>query len=144
MRHVHRRWDPWNDLDQLQREMNRLFSAWQPGAAGDAEYPAINLYQNQDSLLLTAELPGLDPEQLDLTVTSDRVTLRSTQRSPKEENGSAWHRRERPDGTFSRTITLPVEVDPQRVEATCEKGVLTLKLPRPEEHKPRKITIQSR
>jgi HSP20 family protein len=142
MRAVQRRWDPWRDFEQLQREMNRLLGQWQPRGTRQAEFPAVNLWRSQDSVLLTAELPGLDAEKLDLTVSGDQVTLRGTHEAEESHDGDSWQRRERPRGAFVRTISLPFEVDSQSAEASYDKGILTVKLQRPEEQKPRKVAVR--
>lgn len=143
MRQVTRHWDPFREIDQLQREMNRLFANRLPANGfRRAEYPPVNLWHNAEGLVLTAELAGLDPEKLDVTVTSNTVTLRGTPEVQELGEGESWYRRERPVKPFARTVELPFEVNPQRAEATYEKGVLTLRLPRPEEQKPRKVTVK--
>jgi HSP20 family protein len=129
-------------LDQLRREVNRVFSDWPRLTFGaETEYPAINAWHNENSLKLAAEVPGLDPQALDLTVTANSVTLRGEHQAETLAEGATYYRRERPSKSFSRTIELPFEVDPQQAQASYEHGVLTLTLQRPEEQKPRKITV---
>lgn len=142
MRHTFSHWDPWRELNQLQTEMNRLFSGFaRPGSRREV-FPAVNLYQNAESVVLTAELPGLDPDNLEITVAGRAVTLRGRHPQRELQDGETWLRQERPTGEFARTVELPCEVEPDRAEAGYERGVLVLKLFRPEEHKPKKVTIR--
>ena len=137
-------WDPWRELDQLRGEVNRLFTDWRrPVLRRAAEFPAVNVWQNDQSLLLTAEVPGVNPEELDITVSGSSVTLSGRRSNQPAGDGQNFHRRERWTEPFSRTIELPVEVDTQTTEATYERGVLTLKLQRPKEQQPKKITVKS-
>jgi len=137
-------WDPWREMSQLQHEMNRLFSgARVSNGIGQREFPPVNLYVNDQDLLLTLELAGIDPAKVDITVTGDTVVIsseRPVEQSKAEEN---FHRRERPVGQFKRELQLPFEVDPSKTEASYAKGVLSVRLTRPESLKPRKITVKS-
>jgi HSP20 family protein len=140
---VARHWDPLRDLEQLRNEVNRLFAGRGPSLPVLAEYPAINLWRSEHGLALTAELPGVSPDDLDITVTADTVTLRGKASTEQLADGQEHHRRERVAEAFARTVELPFAVDPQRAEASYERGVLVLKLQRPEEHKPKKVSIKS-
>lgn len=138
-----RTWNPLRELSQLQQEFNRVVSGiGTPFANASREYPAVNVHTSENSLLLTAELPGLDPEKLDINVTRDSVTLRGERPAEELAADETYHRRERGSGTFSRTITLPCEVDPSATEATYDRGVLKLRLSRPEEQKPHKVQVK--
>jgi len=136
------RMDPFGDIRQLQDEMNRLFSA---GFAGrrqpPAGFPAINAFANEDGIALTAELPGVRAEDLDISVFRETLTLRGKRQAPEEVK--AYHRRERLHGEFVRTINLPFQVDPERVEANMQDGLLRRSLHRPEEDKPKRIKINA-
>ncbi len=144
MSRLARVWDPWRELDQIRREVNRVFSDWPRLSSGsETEYPAVRMWHNAHDLILTAEIPGLDTEQLDLSVTPNTVTLQGERQPDVLSEGQTYYRRERQSSSFRRTIELPFEVDAQLTEASYERGVLTLTLHRPEEQKPRKITVQS-
>ena len=134
-------WNPWQELDQIQQEMGRLFGRRRPSAP--VGYPAVNLWADDTSLVLTAELPGLDPEQLDVTVNRNTITLSGKREADKPQEGQTYYRRERPAFSFSRTLELPIEVDPQSAEADYAKGVLTVRLSRPAAHQPKKVTVKS-
>lgn len=136
--------NPWREIDRLQEEMNRLFSnRRRSGWFGRAEFPPVNVWRDEHNIVLTAEVPGVEPDDLDLTVTGETVTIRG-RRQPRElKEGEAWHRQERRVDAFTRSIELPFEVDSARAEATLEKGVLTLRLQRPETQKPKKVAVKA-
>ena len=130
--------DPFAEMRRLQEEMNRLF----PTASFAPSFPALNAYANEDGIVLTAELPGVEAGNLDISVLRDTLSLRG-RREAEAADPQSYHRRERRQGRFSRTITLPFRVDPERVEAELQHGVLCLTLHRPEEDKPRKIAVKA-
>ena len=130
--------DPFRELRRLQEEMDRLAGAFTPAAAS---FPAVNLYAGRDGIAVSAELPGVAKDELEIHAHRDTLTLRGTRR-PAAEDEAAFHRRERRSGAFTRTIQLPFQVDPERIEARLENGVLQLSLQRPEEDKPRRIEVK--
>jgi len=134
----------WQEMDQLQREMNRLFDSTNRGKVFSApSYPAINIWTNDDGQLITAEMPGVHPEEISIDVIADALSI-SGERKPDEVAKNAnYHRQERGYGSFSRTIQLPFMVDTNKVEANFKNGVLMISLPRAEADKPRKITVKS-
>ncbi len=134
--------DPFREMRRLQDEMDRLTGALAPagGLAATAGFPAVNVYAGRDGIAVVAELPGVEPGDLEVHARQDTLTIAGTRR-PAAEDAQAYHRRERRSGAFSRTIRLPFRVDPERVEAQLEDGVLRLSLQRPEEDKPRRIAI---
>jgi len=131
--------DPWRQLSRLEQELGRAFA---PGTAA-REYPAVNVYVRDEDLLLTTEVPGIDAEKLDITVMGDTVTLRGERPADEVRQGETYHRRERPAGSFARTVQLPFEVDAAKTEASYEKGILQLKLTRPESTRPKKVTVKA-
>jgi HSP20 family protein len=131
-------------MNQLQREINSLFSSYDsPRLQSAPSYPSLNIWADEESVMVTAELPGVKAEDLDISVEGGSLTL-SGVREPVElpDNGQV-HRHERSHGKFTRNINLPFEVEVDQVEASLKNGVLLLRLPRAEEDKPKKITIQS-
>lgn len=134
----------WQEMDQLQREMNRLFDTTNKGRVfNPPSYPAINIWTHEDEQLISAEMPGIHPDEIDIDVTGDALSI-SGERKPDEVAKDAhYHRRERSYGSFSRTIQLPFMVDTSKVEASFKNGVLMISLPRAEADKPKKITIKS-
>ena len=141
------RWQPfspvWNQFAQLQNEMNRLFDRWGDGRRPQPEFPPMNISEVDDALVVEAELPGLDMKDLEIYVTgTDQLTLKGERKEKLPEKG-LQHRQERGMGKFARVLTLPVPVDANRVEARLENGILTLKLPKHESAKPRKINVKA-
>lgn len=136
-------WSPWTEMNRLQGELNRMFGGRRE-AARRTQSPAVNVWEGDGRLVLTAELPGIEPDDIDVTVTRESVSLRGGSADVELNEGEAWHRRERGSEAFDRTIELPFEVDPDKTEASYEKGLLTLEMHQPEEHKPKKVSIKSR
>ena len=134
----------WQEMENLQREMNRLFSDFTPSRFRTApEFPAMNIWADENSVLVTAELPGVKVEDLDINVLGDNLTI-SGERTPEAlPEDAQYHRRERGFGKFSRSIQLPYQVDVKKVNANFKNGVLNITLPRAESDKPKKITIKS-
>ncbi len=133
--------DPFGGLRRLQRDINRLFEAGNPGEA--ESYPAVNLWSNAEQVTLTAELPGVDPKDIDISVQGDAVTLQGERKVDEPTDDVVCHRQERGAGKFVRSFRLPYEVDGTRVSARYARGVLTVSLPRTESSKPKKIAISA-
>ena len=132
-------------MDQLQREMNRLFNASSKGRVFTApSYPAINIWANDEGQLISAEMPGVNPEDIDIDVTGDALSISGERKPDKVMKDAHYHRRERSYGSFSRTVQLPFMVDTNKVEASFKNGILMISLPRAEADKPKKITIKSK
>jgi len=138
---LHRNWDPWRELGRLPVEMNRIFAELSDAAR--TEYPAVNVWSGEDKLVVTAELPGVDPALLDVTVDRDVLTIEGSRETEDLSEGGAFHRRERKTGKFSRRLKLPFEVDSSLTEAEYEQGVLNLVLHKPEANKPKKIVVKT-
>ncbi|MFH1079540.1 MAG: Hsp20/alpha crystallin family protein [Pseudomonadota bacterium] len=132
--------DPLREMQRLQREMNRLFSGATELYAHD--FPAVNVWRNEDGAIVTAELPGIDPAKLDISVVGDSLTLTGIREMEAIKEGESYHRQERTHGRFARTLQLPFQMDAAKVEAKYEKGVLQITLPRVETEKPKKIAIK--
>jgi HSP20 family protein len=137
--------ESWGPFGALRREMDELFDrfgAFSPVAASRAVFPPVNLYETEDAYVLTAEIPGIAPGELDVSLEGSTVTLRGERKSPSLE-GASVHRSERPVGPFRRAIDLPVSIDAEKVEAVHRHGMLTLRLPKTPEHRPRQITVKA-
>jgi HSP20 family protein len=137
-----------NGLSDLFREMNRfqqeLNGAFIRGAAGWTKVgPPINVWADEHAVFVEADLPGIDPAKLDVSVTEGNHLTIQGERAQVDLPNAVWHRQERGHGTFVRELTLPTLVDPDKVEARYEAGVLRLTLPKAEAAKPRKITVRS-
>lgn len=128
------------EMMNLQREMNRLFSNM--GQKSPQEYPAVNIWEKEGSAVITAELPGIDAEKLDIAVSGDTVTISGAALQEALAEDKIYLRQERGIGSFKRNIQLPFQIDAQAVEARYEKGILAIVLPRVKEDLPKKIKIQ--
>ena len=133
--------DPFAELRRMQGEMNRVLSGFNATAARD--FPPINIWLGDNSVVVTAELPGVTRDDVNLSLQEDVVTL-AGQREPKsQEQNVSWQRRERAYGTFSRTVQLPFRVDPDKVQARFNNGILEIELERLEADRPKKIEIRA-
>src|SRR5262245_55148939 len=139
--------NPFNELLRLQRDLDSylrnpmagFFSG--PSAAG--VFPPVNVFRDKSSnLIVRAELPGVKPEDVSVTVEDRRLTI-SGEREAEGNGEGSFHRRERPVGRFARSIELPADLDVGKAEAKFNQGVLSLRIPRAEAAKPRQITIQA-
>lgn len=131
--------------NRLFEQMDRLFGpiGFDSPQAFPTPYPPLNVWEDEDNLYVEAELPGLKPEDIDVSVTErDQLTI-TAQRTPNGPEGSTWLRQECGYGRFSRTITLPAEVDAEAVEAGSDAGVLIITLPKMEQAKPKKIAVKA-
>jgi HSP20 family protein len=133
----------WNQLQQFQGEMNRLFDRWGDGGLSATAFPALNVWEEADQVFVEAELPGLDLKDLEIHVTGGNQLTIKGERKPNLPEKGVWHRRERAFGNFVRTLTLPFPVDPDKVDARLENGVLLVKLAKHESARPRKIPVKA-
>ncbi len=136
------RWDPFSDISQLSRTMNRLFRTFPEGRA--ETFPAMNVYAGDEEAVVTAELPGVESNQLDVSVNGDIFTISGTRETGESRENQAWHRRERFSGKFTRSVQLPFQVESDKVRARLKQGVLQVILPRAEADKPRRIQIENK
>ncbi|HET6146999.1 MAG TPA: Hsp20/alpha crystallin family protein [Polyangia bacterium] len=138
--------ESFGDFDQMRREMLRLLETDSGDAMPDrgaGVFPPMNITQDDDSFYLRAEIPGIKPAELSISALRNRVSISGRREIPREHERVSYHRKERPEGAFNRAVTLPVEVDPERVDARYSDGILTLTLPKAEQAKPRQITVKS-
>ncbi len=135
--------EPAADYERLRQGMEWLLDRFSSPAPGFASrvFPSINLTEDKDHYYLRAELPGVKPEELDIAVVENQVSIRGERKIPIEKGEFSYHRREREAGSFRRTISLPVEIDSAKVNAELKKGTLKITLPKHEKTKPRKIQI---
>jgi len=127
----------------LMRSMMRDFDRPFVPATRRPAFPAVNLWQGDEGMAITAELPGVEPSDIDITVKEDVLTLSGERKAPQVSEDARWHRNERSYGKFSRSIRLPFHVSDDRVEARFQNGVLRILVGRSEEDKPRKIEIKA-
>ncbi len=140
-------WFPFFDMGKTLEEMDRVLGRMgRPlglRSVPRGTFPAINIYQQDDAIVLTAEAPGLQPEDLELTVLNESVTLAGRRQETDRPQDNRFCRRERPSGPFSRTVALPEKVNPDSVKAEYRNGVLIVRMTKAEEAKVRKIAIKS-
>lgn len=134
---------PLSDFDQLRREMLRVFDSVMGNDLSTGVFPPMNISQDDDNFYLRAELPGIKTSDLSVTALRNRVSIAGKREIPKESDKVSYHRRERAEGEFSRTVTLPGDVAADNVVARYQDGVLQLTLPKAEETKPRQIAIRA-
>lgn len=125
-------------FDRLHRDWENHWQGFDMDVA--LEFPLLNAVSTQDDIVVMAEIPGVDPKALDISIVGDTLTLRGERRGQVSDNDNCI-RRERMAGSFSRTLELPFRVDAAKVNARCEHGILHLTLPRAEKDKPRKISV---
>jgi HSP20 family protein len=132
----------WQEMDDLQREMNRLFETTSAGHLfSPASYPALNVWTKEDAQIISAELPGFTADDINIDVTGDALSISGARKPEETPRDATYHRRERGFGSFSRTIQLPFMVDTNKVDAQFKDGVLLVTLPRAEADKPKKVAI---
>ena len=142
------RWEPLRELTSLQSEMNRLFNTVFDTPSGTSNgnvlrrwMPAMDLVERGDHFVLKADLPGLSEEDVNIEVEDRVLTISGERKEQHEEGKEGYHRVERSFGSFSRSLTLPQGIDPEAVTAEFDRGVLEIRIPKPEQRKPRKISI---
>ena len=146
-----REWDPFSVLEHLQNQINRAFNSslaeWPAASGWGTSFPSVDVYQDKENVIVTAEVPGLAEKDVDLTITGNTLTLKGEKASPVGEgHGSEvkkqdYQRVERTYGSFQRVIELPVEVNAEKAKAKLTNGVLTVTLPKSEAVKPKQISI---
>ncbi|MDK2857171.1 MAG: hypothetical protein PWQ29_345 [Verrucomicrobiota bacterium] len=134
------RLDPLSGFENLQREMNRLFDGYTGSSAG---FPLVNVWANENEAVVTAEIPGVDPKDIEINVLKNLLTIQGERKADDPGEDAVCHRNERVTGRFSRTVRLPFGVENDKVKAKYEKGVLKVTLPRAEATKPKKVQIST-
>ena len=135
------RWSPLGSESPFHRLFNEMFERFDDGFRAEA-FPALNVSTNEEVMTVTAELPGLQAEDFDISVEGNTLTIKGERKAPEPKEEDTWHRRERRYGKFTRIVELPYSVDAEKVEARLSNGLLHLTLPRAEAEKPRRIAIQ--
>ncbi len=143
------RWEPVREMMTLREAMDRLFddAFTRPinmSASAVSTMPAIDMYQNEDDLIVKAVLPGLSKDDVDISVTADVLTLRGEFKNNEDDNGASYHLREQRYGVFERSISLPTDVEVEKSKAVFENGILTITLPKAEAVKPKMISIKAK
>jgi len=146
------RWDPTRELSSLQAEMNRLFSSFfdspaSTGSAGNGQsaarrwYPAMDLVESDDHFVLRVDLPGLSEDDVKIEVENDTLVVSGERKETHEQKREGFYRLERSMGAFSRSLSLPEGIDADQVSASFDRGVLEVRIPKPEQRKPRRVEI---
>ena len=129
------------DLQELRSRMNRLFEG---GSEARLWAPAVDITENEHEIVLEAELPGMKKEEIDVQLNGDTLTLRGERKIESSEKGEQYHRVERQYGAWQRSFQIEIPIDAQNVNADYKDGVLTVRLPKAEEVKPRQIAITTK
>jgi HSP20 family protein len=141
------RWDSSRELDSLQSDMNRLFDSFfgtgrAPNGAGARRWiPAMDLVETDDHLVLRADLPGIDEKDVDIEIKDGVLTVSGERKTEHESKEEGYYRVERAFGHFSRSLSLPDGIDSEKVTANFDRGVLEVKIPKPEQTKPHRVQI---
>ena len=145
------RWDPSRELSSLQSEVNRLFQTFfdtpatgTTGGNGNTLrrwHPAMDLVETEEHFVLRADLPGVNESDVKVELEDNVLTIAGERRHEEEAKGGGYYRLERATGVFSRSLTLPEGINPEAVQASFDKGVLEVRIPKPEERKPRRVAI---
>jgi len=141
------RWEPFRDLLTTQREFDRLFKEAFSPMSGETEVstrswaPPVDIYETEDAIVLKAELPGIDPQDVEVRVEDNTLYLKGERKYEKEVNEQNYHRIERSYGSFARSFSLPNSISAEKVKAEYKDGLLTLTMPKREEAKPKTIKI---
>jgi HSP20 family protein len=142
------KWNPWREFDSFSDRVNKMFdyslfpSTWLSAESGFSDLrPVTDIYADDDKIVIKAELPGVDKKDIHVDVKDGVLTLRGERSYEKEVKEENYHRKERAFGKFQRSFTLPDGLDPNKIEADYKDGVLKLEILKPEEKKPKKITI---
>src|SRR3981081_1624906 len=142
------RWEPVRELGTIQNEMNRLFNTFfEAPAAGNGTpalrrwIPAMDLVETDEQFVLRADLPGVSEGDVNSELEDNVLTISGERKSEREERKEGYYRVERASGAFTRSLTLPEGVDPDSIQARFQKGVLEVRVPKPEERKPRRVEI---
>jgi len=135
-------WDPWRDIDTFSGNLGKLLQVF-PEMMRETDYPPVNAYSNGDELLFAVEAPGLEIENLDITVKNDTLTIKGERALPSLGEGASYRRQERGSGSFVRDFALPFRVDPDSVDAVYKNGILTVKAAKAQAERPRKISVKT-
>lgn len=141
------RYNPFKELRTMQEQMNRLLDlAWNREAGEELKegiwQPSVDIYEDEESVVIKAEVPDIDQNDIEVRIEDNTLTLKGERKLDQSIRKENYHRVERYYGPFQRSFSLPPTIDQEKVKATCERGVLTLILPKREEKKPKQITVE--
>ena len=142
------RWNPMRDMFSLRHQMNHLFDdVFRPIVRDNRQslmwnwHPTVDIYDNDENFVITAELPGIDKKDIAIEVKDGVLTLKGIRSSDNEVKEEKYYRRERTFGKFERTFRLPLDIDPEEISANYKDGVLKIDIPKPEEQRPKQISV---
>ena len=139
--------DPFADLGNLRSAVDQVFGDFMGRTGATQSYagvfPPLNITEGEDNLCVKAELPGVDPKEIDISATADSLTLRGERKVPPVGEEVNYHQREREFGTFRRVINLPTRINTDKINASYKNGILTVVLPKAKEAKPKQIEIKT-
>ena len=130
-----------NGLSGLNRLLREMDQGFRSDVATPSSFPKLNVWKNNDAVLVTAEVPGIEPNQIELNVQADKLVISGELKERKRGEGDAYHPSERSSGKFHREVTLPFRINPEKVSASHKNGILRITLGQAEENKPKKITV---
>jgi len=130
-------WDPWKEFERMRNRLSRFVS--EPAH----DFPPVNIWVSDDDTVVTTEIPGIKPEDVDISVTGRTLAIRGSRNAEALREDESYHRRERWSGQFSKAIELPFNIEADKVEARFTKGVLYITLPKAEAERPRRIEIKA-
>ena len=141
------KYNPFRELRTMQDQMNRLLDmAWNRNIGEEIRegvwQPAVDIYEDEDSVVIQAEVPDIDQKDIEVKIEDNTLTLRGERKHNREVKKENYHRVERYYGQFQRSFALPHTIDQEKVRANCDKGVLTITLPKREETKPKQINVE--
>jgi|PlaIllAssembly_1097288.scaffolds.fasta_scaffold01706_2 HSP20 family protein len=147
------KWSPMKELEGMRRDMERLFEDvfepsrrrrhwWPKSPEGGVVVPNIDMYDRKTEIVVKAELPGVERDNIDLTITRDTITMKGESRREAEIKEEDYYSREISYGNFTRSVTLPAEVESEKAKATFKNGILEIVLPKKEEAKPKEIKVE--
>ncbi len=129
------RWDPWRDLAAFERQLDQMMGRMGGGTGGNREQrawsPSLDVHQEGDTMVICAEVAGIDPEQVDISVEDDVLTISGSREDHNEVEEGHWIRRERYSGQFRRSVSLPPGVNPEQIQASARNGLIEIRVPRP-------------
>lgn len=141
------RWDPFRDMVTLREKMNRLFEDYYPARTEEKDIvagswaPSVDIYETENELVLTAELPGIKEDDIEIKLEDNTLAIRGDRNFEKETKEENYHRIERSYGSFFRSFTLPAYIDQEKIEAEHENGILRIAMPKKQESKSRKVRV---
>jgi len=141
------RYNPFRDLRTIQEQMNRLIDlAWNRESGEDiregAWQPPVDIYEDENSVIIKAELPDVDQKDIEVKIEDNTLMLRGERKQDQTVKKENYHRIERYYGSFQRSFALPLTIDREKVKASCERGILTIILPKREESRPKQINVE--